>query len=57
MRRTGRFPGIRDIPSRTDPERRKAVVEKKVFPQIKELIENYHPVLFWGIPSIIIRRN
>ena len=30
------------------PERRKAVVEKKVFPQIKELIQNYHPALFWG---------
>jgi len=27
---------------------RKIVVEKKVLPQIKELIENYHPALFWG---------
>ena len=35
-------------PEPNGPERRKAVVEKKVFPQIKELIENYHPVLFWG---------
>jgi alpha-L-fucosidase len=35
-------------PEPNGPERRKAVVEKKVFPQIKELIENYHPALFWG---------
>ena len=35
-------------PEPNGPERRKAVVEKKVFPQIKELIQNYHPALFWG---------
>jgi len=35
-------------PEPNGPERRRAVVEKKVFPQIKELIENYHPALFWG---------
>jgi len=35
-------------PEPNGPERRKAVVEKKVLPQIKELIENYHPALFWG---------
>ena len=35
-------------PEPNGPERRKAVVEKKVLPQIKELIEKYHPALFWG---------
>ena len=35
-------------PEPNGPERRKAVVAKKVMPQIKELIENYHPALFWG---------
>lgn len=35
-------------PEPNGPERRKACVEKKVLPQIRELIRNYHPALIWG---------
>jgi hypothetical protein len=30
------------------PERRKACVEKKVMPQVLELLHGYQPALFWG---------
>ncbi len=30
------------------PERRRACVEKKVLPQVRELVQRYQPALFWG---------
>lgn len=35
-------------PEPNGPERRKACVEKKVLPQLRELIRNYEPDLIWG---------
>ena len=35
-------------PEPNGPERRKACVEKKVLPQMRELIRNYKPDLIWG---------
>ena len=35
-------------PEPSGPERRKACVEKKVIPQIRELIHTYNPDLIWG---------
>ena len=35
-------------PEPNGPERRKACVERKALPQIKELIHNYRPAIFWG---------
>lgn len=36
------------FPEPNGPERRKACVERKVVPQLLELIHNYHPAIIWG---------
>lgn len=36
------------FPEPWGPERRKACVEKKVLPQVRQLLEDYQPALFWG---------